>query len=157
MKTTGRTKMVPKPVKGLTAAQGAGALVGAVFLVIGVLGFIPGITTGLDELTWTRDSGAELFGIFSVCVLLNIIHIIFGVMGLVMAQTFWRSKAYLFFGAVLCLGLWGYGLAVHLDASMNTLTLDSSDNWLHLGLGGVMLVLAFTLAGTKAPAGMTPA
>lgn len=131
-------------------------MVAVVFLLLGVLGFVPGITTGYHALTPAHGSGAELFGIFAVSVMLNLIHVAFGLAGLVMARTFWRAKAYLFIGGALCLGLWGYGFAVHLDPAVNALSVDNSDNWLHLSLGGVMVLFAFTLAGTKAPAGMTP-
>lgn len=153
---TDRIRRVPRPVKGLTAAQDATILVAAVFLLLGVLGFVPGITAGYDALEPARNSGAALFGIFAVSVLLNLIHVAFGLAGLLLARTFWRAKAYLFFGGLLSLALFGYGLAVHTDPQVNVLTLDASDNWLHLALGAAMLLLAFTLAGTKAPAGMMP-
>lgn len=154
--TTDRTRRVPRPVKGLTAAQDAAVLVASVFLLLGVLGFVPGITSGYDALKPGPNSGAALFGVFAVSVALNLIHVAFGLVGLLLARTFWRAKAYLFIGGVLTLGLFGYGLAVHTNPQANVLTLDASDNWLHLGMGVVMLLLALTLAGVKTPAGMTP-
>lgn len=153
---TGRRTRTAAPVTGLTAAQDAALLMAGIFGALGILGFIPGVTTGYDTLAWAHNSGAELFGIFSVSVLLNVVHLMFGVAGLLSARTFWRAKAYLFVGGALALVLWGYGLAVHGDSTINPLALDNSDNWLHLGLGAVMVLLAFTLAGVKTPAGMTP-
>src|SRR5690606_37118493 len=47
-------------------------VVGVVFLVVGILGFVPGVTTNLGELEWYgHESRAELFGIFQVSVLHN--------------------------------------------------------------------------------------
>ena len=53
------------------------------FLLVGVLGFVPGITTDYDSMTFAdHESGAELLGIFQVSVLHNIVHLLFGVGGL---------------------------------------------------------------------------
>ncbi len=44
--------------------------VGAVLLLAGVLGFIPGVTTDYDALTFAgHHSGAQLLGVFNVSVL----------------------------------------------------------------------------------------
>jgi hypothetical protein len=64
-----------------TELQQAAALVGLVFLVVGIAGFIPGITTDLyDGLEVAgHDGDAELLGIFEVSVLHNLVHLAFGV------------------------------------------------------------------------------
>ncbi|HXD28954.1 MAG TPA: DUF4383 domain-containing protein, partial [Arthrobacter sp.] len=55
------------------------ALVWAAFLLVGVLGFIPGITTNVRELTFAgHQSGAMLLGLFQVSILHNIVHLLFG-------------------------------------------------------------------------------
>ena len=70
------------------AVQGAAVLVGAAFLVVGVLGFIPGVTTDYDLLQWMgHHSGAKLFGVFAVSGLHNVVHLAFGIAGLLMART----------------------------------------------------------------------
>jgi len=62
--------------------QKAAAAVGAVFLLVGILGFVPGITTGFGDMKFAgHESGAELLGIFQVSVLHNIVHLLFGVAG----------------------------------------------------------------------------
>ena len=66
----------------IMAVQGAAVLVGAAFLVFGVLGFIPGVTTHYDQLQWAgHHSGAKLFGVFAVSGLHNVVHLVFGVLG----------------------------------------------------------------------------
>lgn len=61
----------------------AALVVGAVFLLVGILGFIPGITTDYDTLTFAgHHSEAALLGIFQVSILHNIVHLVFGVAGI---------------------------------------------------------------------------
>jgi uncharacterized membrane protein YiaA len=70
-----------------SAVQIASAAVGAVFLLVGILGFIPGVTTDYDMLAGAgHHSGAMLFGIFEVSVLHDVVHLLFGVAGLAMAR-----------------------------------------------------------------------
>ena len=59
-----------------TPVQNVARLVGIVFLLVGIAGFIPGITTNLYEgLEFAGNDGtAELLGIFEVSVLHNIVH-----------------------------------------------------------------------------------
>ena len=66
-----------------SAVQKAAFVVGAVFLVVGILGFIPGITTNYGDMTFAgHDSQAKLLGIFQVSILHNIVHLLFGIAGL---------------------------------------------------------------------------
>src|SRR3954454_14006478 len=60
---------------------------GLVFLLVGILGFIPGITTHYGEMSFAGHmSEAKLIGIFQVSVLHNIIHLAYGVVGLLVAK-----------------------------------------------------------------------
>ncbi len=79
-----------------TPVQQAARLVGIVFLLVGIAGFIPGITTELyDGLDFAGDgSEAELLGLFQVSVLHNIVHALFGV-GIFMAATPQGARTYL--------------------------------------------------------------
>lgn len=62
-----------------TRLQTADQAAGAVFLLVGVLGFIPGITSNYDTLRFAgHGSAALLLGIFQVSVLHNIVHLLFG-------------------------------------------------------------------------------
>src|SRR5215203_478553 len=71
-----------------TAVQKAALAVGIVFLAVGVLGFIPGITTNYSALAiYSHHSNALLLGIFQVSILHNIVHLLFGVAGLLLART----------------------------------------------------------------------
>jgi hypothetical protein len=129
-----------------TTMKRAAQAVGAVFLVVGVLGFIPGITTNYDALGFAgHDSEALLLGVFQVSVLHNIVHLLFGVAGLLMGRTQTRAKNYLLYGGVIYLLLWIYGLLTGHDSTANFVPLNNADNWLHLALGLGMIALAMLL------------
>ena len=117
-------------------------LVGAVFLLVGVLGFIPGITSNYDSLTFAgHTSDAKLLGLFEVSILHNIVHLLFGVAGLAMARTYKSAVNYLLGGGVIYLVLWVYGLLIDHDSSANFVPVNDADNWLHLVLGLGMIAL----------------
>jgi hypothetical protein len=129
-----------------TPVQAAAALVGAVFLLVGILGFIPGITTNYDSLTAAgHESHAELLGIFQVSVLHNVVHLLFGVAGLAMARSWSGSRAYLLGGGAVYVVLWLYGLVIDKESAANFVPVNSADDWLHLALGLGMLALGVVL------------
>ncbi|WP_235435744.1 DUF4383 domain-containing protein [Mycobacterium sp. EPa45] len=150
---TARSGRLQRPRVGLLAVQGAAVLVAAAFLAVAIAGFIPGLTTHLDQLHWAHESHSQLFGVFGVSVVHNLVHLAFGVAGLILARTFARARAYLIGGGVIYLGLWVYGLLIDLAGPRNMLPLNNADNWLHFAIGVVMTVLGLTLAGTKTPTG----
>ena len=134
------------------AVQGAAIIVAGAFLVVGVLGFLPGVTAHHDLLEFAgHHSGARLFGVFAVSILHNLLHVAFGIVGLVIARTYALARAYFLIGGLAYLGLWGYGLAIDGGSSANFMPMNGADNWLHFGLGIVMLLLGLTLAGQHDP------
>jgi|SRR5215212_8781507 len=133
------------------AVQGAALIVGCGLLLIGVLGFIPGVTSDFGHLQWAGHSGAKLFGIFAVSGLHNLVHLTFGVIGLAMARTYAASRAYFIGGGLVYLALWLHGLFIDHGSSANFIPVNGADNWLHLGLGAVMVLLGLTLAGQRDP------
>ena len=136
----------------IMAVQGAAVLVAAAFLIVGVLGFIPGVTTDYGELQWAgHHSGAKLFGIFAVSGLHNVVHLAFGVTGLAMARTYANARAFFLIGGFAYLALWVFGLLIDHGSPANVVPVNNADNWLHFGLGVGMLLLAATLAGQHDP------
>jgi Domain of unknown function (DUF4383) len=125
-----------------TAVQKAALAVGVVFLLVGVLGFVPGITSNYDTLGAAgHESEAMLLGIFQVSVLHNIVHLLFGIAGIMMARRSDTARTYLLVGGVVYLVLWVYGLFVGHDSSANFVPVNDADNWLHLLLGLGMIAL----------------
>lgn len=136
-----------------TPRQLLAAIVAVVFLLVGVLGFIPGVTTNYDMLTGAgHHSGALLLGIFAVSILHNIVHLAFGVAGLALARTPGGAKAFLVGGGVVYLVLWLYGLLIDQDSTANFVPVNTADNWLHFGLGVGMVALGLIpLGATRGP------
>ncbi len=134
------------------AVQGAALLVAAGFIVIGVLGFIPGVTTDYGRLHWAgHQSGAMLFGVFAVSGLHNILHLVSGFVGFALARTYAASRAYFLGGGVVYLALWVHGLLLDQRSSANLLPVNNADVWLNFGLGVCMVLLGLTLAGQRDP------
>ena len=133
--------------RGRTAVQKAALGVGAVFLLVGVLGFIPGVTTNYDTMSFaSHHSEAKLLGIFQVSILHNIVHLLFGVAGIALARTISGARNYLVVGGIIYLVLFLYGLLVGQDSALNFVPVNLADDILHLvlGLGMVGLGTALT-------------
>jgi hypothetical protein len=122
-----------------TPVQNTARLVGIVFLLVGIAGFIPGLTTDLYEgLEFAGDGGtSELLGIFQVSVLHNIVHGLFGLAGLALAATASGARTYLIGGGAIYLGLFLLGIV----GGGDWIPSNTADNWLHLLLGAGMVGL----------------
>ncbi|MDQ0924955.1 hypothetical protein QF038_003463 [Pseudarthrobacter sp. W1I19] len=141
---------------GRTNIQKAALAVGAVFLLVGVLGFIPGITSNYESLGFAgHESEALLLGIFQVSILHNIVHLLFGAAGIALARNAAQSRNYLIVGGAIYLVLWLYGLLIGHDTPANFVPLNTADNWLHFVLGVGMIGLGVVLSRGTARAGRT--
>jgi hypothetical protein len=107
---------------------------GIVFLVVGILGFVPGIT----------DNG-HLLGIFHVNAAHNGVHILSGIAALIAGATSIRAARNYFrvfglvYGLVAVLGFLAGGEQPVLGIIAN----NTADNWLHVGIALVSLALGF--------------
>lgn len=129
-----------------TSVQTVTLAVGAVFLLVGILGFVPGVTSGVDQLSFAgHQSGAMLLGLFQVSVLHNVVHLLFGVVGLALSRSWAGSRSYLIWGGAIYLVLWIYGLVIGHESPANFVPLNVADNWLHFVLGVAMLGLGLLL------------
>ncbi|HYZ69917.1 MAG TPA: DUF4383 domain-containing protein [Mycobacterium sp.] len=142
----------PQTRQRLAPVQIAAYVVGVAFLIPGVLGFVPGITTHYEMLDFAgHESGAKLLGIFGISVLHNIVHLAFGIAGLVLARSFTGARGYLIGSGVIYLLLTIYGLLIDHESAANFVPIDAADNWLHLVLAVGMLGLGFVF-GRRRPA-----
>jgi hypothetical protein len=120
--------------------------IAATFLLVGVLGFVPGITTDLGDLSLAgHHSGAELLGIFQVSVLHNLVHLGLGLVGVVLARKATGARLFLLGGGAAYLAIWLYGLFTEKESDLNFVPLNAADDWLHLALGLGMLALGLAL------------
>ncbi|MCS7481827.1 DUF4383 domain-containing protein [Umezawaea endophytica] len=145
--TAGRVKV---KVAGLQPAQVLVALVSLLFIAAGVVGFL---RTGFGD--FAGDEHAMVLG-FAVNPLHNVIHLAFGVLGLLLAGSSALARTYgwvlfIAYGAVF---IWGLMLAGVISSNPvsgmgNPLALNSNDNWLHLGFAAVGLLIAVLPARRK--------
>jgi hypothetical protein len=141
----------PQHVKLHTApVQHAATAVAGVFWLVGLAGFIPGLTSDIGALEFAgHHSGALLFGLFTVSVLHNVVHLLFGVAGLALATSAQGSRMFLFGGGVVYLLLALYGALVPHGSGANFIPVNTADNWLHVGLGLGMLALGLLPGRTE--------
>lgn len=138
----GRPPAGPRP-----RIQAVAAAVAAVFVLLGVLGFIPGITTHYDDLSFAgHHTEAKLLGLFQVSILHNALHLLFGLLGLVLARRLAGARLFLAGGGAVYLGLWLYGFAIDRETAANFVPVNDAANWLHLFLGFGMLALGLLLS-----------
>jgi len=113
--------------------QTAALVVAAVFVLVGILGFIPGITTNYGDMTFAgHHSDAKLLGVFQVSILHNIVHLLFGAAGFALARTVSGARAYLIGGGAVYLVLWLFGLLVGPDSAANFVPVNTADDGLHV-------------------------
>ncbi|MFS8095932.1 DUF4383 domain-containing protein [Lentzea alba] len=142
------THRVTVKVAGLQPVQMLAALAGIAFIVFGVVGFT---RTGVGD--WSTHS--FVLG-FAVNPLHNLVHVVVGVLGLLMALGSGTARLYgwLLFLGYAALFVWGLmitGILAQNPASEfgNPLALNTNDNWLHLGLALFGLLLAVLPARRK--------
>ncbi len=110
-------------------------ILGVVFLAIGILGFVPGINRmhGDDpNLTVEGPGHGHLLGLFHVNVLHNLVHIVFGILGIVMARG-GKAIAYCRFVAVAygLLAVLGLIPAMKIQYTFGLIPIEGHDVWLH--------------------------
>jgi hypothetical protein len=112
---------------------------GIVFLVVGAGGFIPGINqpgTPDPGLTMTHGYGHEL-GLFPVNTLHNIVHLLFGVWGLLASRSYGGSRGYFRSVAIIYALFTVMGLVPALNTTFGLVPLYGNDVWLHALLAAV--------------------
>ena len=131
-----------------TPVQNVARLAGVVFLLVGIAGFVPGVTTNLyDGLEFAGDNGnAEVIGLFEVSVLHNIVHGLFGLAGLALAKTANGARSYLIGGGAIYILL----ALVQVVGAGDWVPLVGPDLWLHLVLGIGLIGLGYALTRDRA-------
>jgi hypothetical protein len=115
--------------------KSAAVLFGIVFLLIGVLGFVPGVT-----------DNEMLLGIFHVNAAHNVVHLLSGAVALFAGMTSAGASRMYFrifgavYGLVAVLGLMNMGKHTML---LGLISNNDADTFLHIGIAVVSLLLGF--------------
>ncbi|MFD5243559.1 DUF4383 domain-containing protein [Amycolatopsis sp. NPDC058340] len=135
---------------GVQPAQVLAGLASLAFLVFGIVGFT---RTGFADFAGRSD--ATVLG-FSVNPLYNLGFVVLGAIGLLLTFGSGRSRVFGFltFVAFGVLFVWGLMIAGTVSTNPvsqagNPFNLNGPDNWLHLGLAALGLVIAFLPARHK--------
>ncbi|QLQ35542.1 DUF4383 domain-containing protein [Micromonospora robiginosa] len=140
--STAHSRARRNPADGRAPVRRAASGIAVLLLLLGALGFVPGITASYADLRFAGPgSGARLLGLFQVSALHNLVHLVLGAAGLTLSRTVAGARAFLLGAGAVYLVLWLYGLAVDRRSAANVLAVNPADGWLHLLLGVAMLAL----------------
>jgi hypothetical protein len=121
------------------------AVFGVVFLIVGFVGFFASPPPA-DALPLTMDHGHGLaLGLFPVNTLHNIVHLLFGALGLLAAAgTVFSARHYFQFLAVSYILLAVLGALPATQTAFGLIPIYGNDVWLHALLGLSAAVIGFT-------------
>lgn len=120
------------------------AAFGVVFLLAGASGFIPGLSPehAHPGMVVTSESRLAL-GLFPVNVIHSLVHLAFGVWGLVAARTVGGSVIYGRGVAIIYALLTVLGLIPATDTTFGLVPIYGNDVWLHAALAAVAAYFGF--------------
>jgi hypothetical protein len=123
----------------MTTVQRVAQIFGVVFILLALLGFFQGMSM----------ESSLLLGLFPVNLLHNVVHLLFGLWGLLASRTFAGAKTYAQVGGVVYLLLAVVGFVD--PSGFGLVPLGGNDIWLHAVIGLVLAGVGFTAKET-APA-----
>ena len=130
----------------MTTIQRIAQVLGAVFVLIGILGFV---ATG-SSMDANPETAPRLLGLFPVNVLHNIVHLGLGVWGLLASRSFDGAKSYATISGAIYLVL--TVLAFIDPTTFGLVPIGSHDIWLHGLLAVILLGAGLTARRTSTTA-----
>jgi hypothetical protein len=133
-------------------------IMGVAFIVVGALGFVPGITRMVGDdpnLTLEGAGHGYLLGLFHVNVAHNLTHIIFGILGILLSRSFDSAVAYARIVAVAygLLTIMGVVSTFNMKYTFGLVPIHGHDVWLH----GLIAIVAGYFAFSANPVRPEPA
>lgn len=110
-------------------------LVGAALLVLGIVGFFYSASFG------SPGEVGEMLGVFAVNGWVNVLHVLSGALGLLVAGFASRRYALWLGAAYVAIAFWGFALGSG-ESILGFLPVDTGDNLLHLILGALGVAAA---------------
>src|SRR3954468_14439816 len=129
--------------RGRTIPEILALAFGAVYLLVGIVGFF---VTGFDD--FAGNSQHEMLLFFMINPLHNIVHIVIGLAGLLLARTLAGARTYGWLLAVGYAAAFVYGL-IAVGNDWNFLNINAADNVLHIATAVVGLVIALAPVRTS--------
>lgn len=132
----------------MKAGQYFALITGIIFLLVGVMGFIPGL---VQEPTATADAAGlaftsgygDLLGLFPINVLHNIVHLLVGILGIVASVSLGSSRLYsgglaIFYGLLTIMGL-----IPATQATLGLIPIFGNNVWLHAVTAAIATYFGF--------------
>lgn len=107
-------------------------IAGIIYLLVGIMGFVPGLLHTVDHPGVMIDSfEGNLLGIFPVNLLHNLVHLVVGALGVASYRSFNASRNFarglaIFYGLLAIMGL-----IPGLDTTFGLIPIFGNDVWLH--------------------------
>jgi Domain of unknown function (DUF4383) len=132
---------------GPSPARLYATLVGGVLVVAGIVGFFYSASFGAP------GEVDDVFGLLAVNAWHNIVHILTGAIGLLVAGYAARQYALWLGIAYLAIAIWGFAIGSG-DSILGFFPVDTADDLLHLALGllGVAAAMATPVESARRPA-----
>lgn len=129
-------------------------VMGVIFLLVGVLGFVPPLLTqpaaheGHAMPLRVNAFEGYLLGLFHVNILHSLVHVLFGVMGVLMARSFDSARLYARIVAVSYALLAVMGLIPALNTLFGLVPIHGHDVWLHAVIAAAAAYFGFAARDT---------
>lgn len=128
-----------------TTVQKVAMVFGVGFIIAALAGFFAGgalnMSMDADPLTAPRA-----LGLFPVNLLHNLVHLAFGIWGILAARSFRAARSYAQIGGIIYLVLVVVGFLS--PSGFGLVPLGGNDIWLHIFLGAVLVYFGFTARDT---------
>lgn len=122
----------------MTTVQRVAQVIGIAFLGVAIWGFF--VSRGSMEAD--PQLAPRVMGLFPVNVLHNLIHLAFGIWGVVASRSWGAARSYCRISGVIYLVLMVMGFIT--PTTFGLVPIGSHDIWLHALLGGVLAYFGFT-------------
>jgi hypothetical protein len=128
-------------------AQRVALIFGVVFILVALGGFITPGGMGMEA---HPDQAPRELGLFPINLLHNLVHLAFGIWGIVASRTWGAAKTYCQVGGVIYIVLTILGFVD--PTTFGLVPIGGNDIWLHAVLGIVLAAVGFTSRPVAAPA-----
>ncbi len=127
----------------MTIAQRVAQIVGWAFVLIGIAGFfVTGMSMESDP-----EMAPKLLGLFPLNVLHNVVHLLFGVWGIIASRAYLSARTYDRVAGIAYLGL--AVLGAFSPDMFGMVPIGFHDIWLHVLLGLVLAIAGFAPKPTE--------
>ena len=128
------------------SVQRIAQIFGIVFIVVAIAGFL----ASRGSMEADSELAPKMFGLFPVNLLHNLVHLAFGVWGLLAARSFAAARSYARIGGISYIAL--AALALVAPSTFGLIPIGGHDIWLHALLGIALAAAGFTARAHAAPA-----